>query len=159
MIAGPNELTEDVSRLVSDWRAEQERRILAELNERWKQNHLVANGATEVLDALQQGRAAQVLIGTRRDLLGAHCMDCDYRFGTPVAVCPYCQGRCRSVNALQDIMRLAIRHRVPVHLFRAPAKLDPLEQAGGVAALLRAEANWAPNAKVAQESEGHAQVV
>src|SRR5947207_10940059 len=72
----PDDLTEDVSRLVNDWQAEHERQILAELNERRKRDHLVANGATEVLDALQQGRAAQVLIGTRRDIPGAHCMDC-----------------------------------------------------------------------------------
>src|SRR5205823_1991433 len=155
----PDDLTEDVSRLVNDWQAEQERQILAELSERWKRDHLVANGATEVLDALQQGRAAQVLIGTRRDIPGAHCMDCGYRFGAPVMACPYCQGRCRNVNAVQDIMRLAMRHWVPVHLFRVPAPSDPLEPAGGVAALLRAAANWAPNAEVARASEGHAEVV
>jgi len=158
MTQNADELTDDVGRLVNDWQAERQRQILAELNERWKQDHLVANGATEVLDALQQGRAAQVLFGTRRDVPGARCPDCGYRFGAPVEVCPYCQGRCQKVNAVQDILRLAIRHQVPVFLFRVPAKNDPLEPAG-VVALLRAEANWAPNAKVAQESEGHPQVI
>jgi peptide subunit release factor 1 (eRF1) len=159
MTARPEDLGDVIGRLLGDWQAKRERQILAELNERWKRDHLVANGPTEVLDAMQQGRAVQVLIGNRRDLPGARCQDCGYRFGAPVEACPYCQGRCRAVNATQDILRLALRHRVPVHLFRTPAKDDPIARAGGVAALLRAEANWAPNAKVAQESEGHPQVV
>lgn len=154
MTEHPEDLTEVVSRLVSDWETEQERRILAELNERWKQDHLVANGATEVLDALQQGRAVQVLFGARRDIPGASCMDCGYRLGAPVAVCPYCQGHCRTVNAVQEILRLAMRHRVDVHLFRVRAPGDPLEPAGGVAALVRADSNWVP--KPARASEEHA---
>jgi len=158
MTTRPDDLTGDVSRLVNDWRTEHERRILAELNERWKRNHLVANGATEVLDALQQGRAVQVLMGTRRDIPGAHCMDCGYRLGAPVAVCPYCQGRCRSVNAVQDIMRLAMRHQVPVELLRVAAKTDPLEHAGGVVAMVRAAANWAQAAQGAVAREDHAEV-
>src|SRR5262249_30294426 len=72
----PDDRTEDVHRLVGGWQAERERKILAELNERWKQDHLVGNGATEVLDSLQQGRATQVLIGHRRDVPGAHCTSC-----------------------------------------------------------------------------------
>jgi protein required for attachment to host cells len=159
MTTRPDDLTEDVNRLVADWQAERERKILAELNERWKQDHLVGNGATEVLDALQQGRAAQVLIGHRRDVPGAHCTSCGYRFGAPVAVCPYCQGHCRTINAVQDILRLSMRHRVPVHLFHASPKDDPIERAGGVVALLRAPANWAPHAKAARGGDGHAQAV
>ncbi len=151
MTTRPDALTGDVSRLVNDWRAERERQILAELNERWKRDHLVANGATEVLDALQQGRAVQVLIGTRQDIPGAHCMDCGYRFGAPVGVCPYCEGRCRRVNAVQDILRLAMRHQIPVELLRLPARSDPLEPAGGVVAMVRASANWANAPKGAAE--------
>jgi protein required for attachment to host cells len=159
MTTRPDDLTEDVHRLVGDWQARHEREILAELNERWKQDHLVGNGATEVLDALQQGRATLVLVGHRRDIPGAHCTSCGYRFGAPVATCPYCQGSCRTINAVQDIMRLSMRHRVPVHLFHADPKNDPLERAGGVVALLRAPANWAPNTEAARASDGRAQVV
>jgi len=158
MTGGAGDLNDVVSRLVDDWRLEQQRQILAELNERRKQDHLVANGATEVLDALQQGRAAQVLFGIRRDMPGARCPDCGYRFGAPIGECLYCGARCQSVNAAQDILRLAVRHRVPVVLFRAPARDDTLGPAGGVAALLRAGDNWAPRAEVPQESKDHAQV-
>jgi hypothetical protein len=159
MTARPDDLTADVSRLISDWEAEHEGRALAELTERRRRHHLVANGATEVLDALQQGRAAQIFLGgAGRDIPGARCTDCGYRLGAPVAVCPYCEGRCRTVNAVQDIMRLAMRHRVPVHLFRMPAQIDPLEPSGGVAALVRAAVNWAPDAGAARASEGHVEV-
>jgi hypothetical protein len=159
MSTRPDDLADDVARLIDDWWAGRDRQILAELGERRKEDHLVADGATEVLDALQQGRAAQVVFGNRRDIPGARCSGCDYRFGAPVEFCPYCRERCRTVNAAQDILRLAMRHRVPVHLLRVPAKHDPLATTGGVAALLHAEANWAPNTKVAQESEGHPLIV
>lgn len=159
MTTRPDELTEDLGRIVDAWQAGREREILAELQERWKQDHLVANGPTDVLDALQQGRATQVLLGRRWDLAGAHCTGCGYRFGAPVATCPYCQGQCRTVNAVQDIMRLSMRHRIPVHRFRAEPGNDPLERAGSVVAMLRAEANWAPTKDVARASEGHSEAV
>lgn len=159
MTTQPDDLTEDVSRVVDNYRSGREREIVAELSERWKQSHLVANGATDVLDALQQGRATQVLLGRRRDIPGAHCTSCGYRFGAPVAVCPYCEGACRTVNAAQDIMRLSMRHRIAVMRFRTDPTNDPLEKAGGVVALLRAEANWAPTKQTARASEGHALAV
>jgi peptide subunit release factor 1 (eRF1) len=159
MTSQADDLTDDVSRLVGGWRARREKEILAELNERWKQNHLVANGATDVLDALQQGRATQLLLGRRWDIPGARCRSCGYRFGAPVAVCPYCQGPCQTVNATQDIMRLAMRHRIPVARLRGDGQNDPVEGAGGVVALLRAEANWAPNKDAARSSEGQANAV
>jgi len=148
-----------VSRLVDDWQSERQRQVLAEFHERLKEKHLVANGATEVLDALQQGRATQILFGTRRDIPGARCPDCGYRFGAPIEACVYCGAICQSVNAAQDIFRLAVRHRIPILLLRVPASDDPLEPANGVAALLRARDNWAPNAKVAQQSSEHAEAV
>jgi peptide subunit release factor 1 (eRF1) len=154
MTTQPDELADDASRMAAEWETRREREILAEHNERWKENHLVANGPTDVLDALQQGRAVQVLLGTRRDVPGAHCPDCGYRFGAPVGVCPYCQGRCRPVNAVQDVLRLAMRHGIAVHLFRGPADRDPLQRCGGIAAFLRAPAHWAPNAGIPGAAEG-----
>jgi protein required for attachment to host cells len=155
MTTKPEEVADDVARVMERWHADRDGQFLTELQERWKENHLVGNGPTEVLDALQQGRATQVIIGTRRDLAGARCGDCDYRFGAPIEACVYCQGRCRRINAVQEILRMALRHRVPVHLFRRNLETDPLDGAGGVSALLRAEANWAPDAATAQASEGH----
>jgi protein required for attachment to host cells len=150
-----DDLADDVARVVGRWHAERDRQVLAELAQRWKEGHLVADGPTDVLDALQQGRATQVVIGPRRDLGGARCADCGYRLGAPVGKCPYCQGDCRTVNAVQEILRMALRHRTPVHLFRRNLPNDPLANAGGVSALLRAEANWAPDPATAQASQGH----
>lgn len=155
MTSRPADVADDVARAMERWRAGRERRLLAELQERWKEDHLVADGPTAVLDALQQGRATQVIIGSRRDLPGAACTSCDYRLGAPVATCPYCQGECRPVNAVQEILRMALRHRVPVHLFDHNLTEDPLARAGGVAALLRAEANWAPDSATALATQGH----
>lgn len=152
MTTRPDELADDVSRVIAEHRAERDREVLAELHERRKRGHLVADGPTEVLDALQQGRATQVLLGRRHDLPGARCADCGYRLGAPSGVCPYCQGRCRTVNAAQEIMRMAMRHRIPVHLLRPDnPKEDPLAASGGVSAFVRAEANWAPNGSGAAE--------
>jgi protein required for attachment to host cells len=154
MTTRPDDL-DDVIHLIQRARAEREQQVLGELNERWKQKHRVANGPTDVLDALQQGRAVQVFFGTRRDMPGARCSSCGYRFGAPVQVCPYCQGRCQATNAAQDILRMAMRHRVPVTFFRRRPKDDPLTRANGVAAFLRAEANWAADRGTEWASEGH----
>ena len=144
MTASPEKLSADVARLVEQGSAASEQELVAELHERWKRNHLVADGPTAVLDALQQGRAAQILFGSRRDIEGARCQECRYLFGTPLEACLYCGGSCRKVNAVQEILRMAVRHRVPVHMFRRPPKEDLLAASGGVCALLLAEANWTP---------------
>jgi protein required for attachment to host cells len=146
MTTQSEDLADDVSRIIAMDRDQRDRQLVAELQERRKRGTLLAEGPTEVLDALQQGRATQVLLGARHDLPGARCVDCDYRLGAPVEVCPYCQGTCRTVNAAQEIMRMAMRHRVPVQLLRnSNPKDDPLTPAGGVSAFVRAEADWAPS--------------
>ncbi|MBY0398478.1 MAG: hypothetical protein K2X91_18690, partial [Thermoleophilia bacterium] len=69
---------------------------------------------------------------------------------------PYCGESTRVVNALQEVMKMAMRHRVPVTVCRRPAdKDDPIAPMGGVAALLVAPANWAPDAAAAAASQGH----
>ncbi|MEO6810195.1 MAG: host attachment protein [Isosphaeraceae bacterium] len=156
MTTKPGDIAREVARTVERWHADRDRQLLDELSHRWKEGHLVANGPTDVLDALQQGRTAQIVIGTTRNLPGARCTACGYRFGVVVATCPYCQGPCRTVNAVQAILRMALRHRTPVHLLRpGPDKSDPLARVNGLAALLRAEANWAPDPVTAQASQGH----
>lgn len=151
----PDDVADDVARAMEHWRTGRETELLAELTQRWKEQHHVANGPTEVLDALQQGRATQVVIGPGRDLPGAVCRGCGYRFGAPVATCVYCGGSTRTVNAVQEILRLAMRHRVAVFLFEADRPDDPLAGAGGLCALTRAEANWAPDKATAAASQGH----
>lgn len=149
------EVAAEVARVIEKWHVDRDRQLLGELESRWKEHYHVADGPTDVLDALQQGRATQVVIGSRRDLPGARCESCGYRFGAPSITCLYCQGPCQSINATQEILRMALRHKVPAHLLRRSDGPDPLARAGGVAALLRAEANWAPDAEVARASEGH----
>ena len=145
MTAESHELSDDVGRIVAKGRTEREQLLLTELRERWRRDHLVASGPSEVLDALLQGRATQVIFGTHRDMQGARCSECGYRFGMAVEVCPYCQAACKRVNAVQEILRMAVRHRVPVHLVHRGTATDPLAPAG-VAAFLRADANWTPPA-------------
>lgn len=151
----PEDVTDDVARALERWRDSEKTRLLGELNERWKEDHLVANGPTAVLDALQQGRATEVILGPRHDITGARCSACGYRFGAPLRTCVYCQSPCKTVNAAQEILRMALRQRVGVHLFEQDG--DPatqLDRASGVAALLRAGANWAPEASNPSVSAG-----
>ena len=151
----PEAIAPEVSRLIETHRFAQERAVLAELQERWKQKYLVADGPTEVLAALQQGRVVRVIFGRTRDLPGARCRDCGYRFGAPIARCVYCGGECRTTSAAQAVLQLALRHRVPVSLIHCDPKYDPIAEAGGVTALLRAEADWAPGTAKAHASALH----
>jgi hypothetical protein len=142
------DVEDDVARAMEQWRSDERSRLLGELKQRWAQGHLVANGPTEVLDALQQGRAVEIIFGPDRAMPGARCSSCGYRFGAPTVQCVYCGGRTSSVDAAQEIMRMALRQRMAsVHLLDRPngREADPLERSNGVAALLRAEANWTPN--------------
>src|SRR5262249_55322384 len=92
-----DDLADDVSRLIEEDRASRRARVLDEFRQRCEQKHLVACGPTEVLDALQQGRATDVLFGRGSDLAGARCRDCGYRLGAAAGVCPYCQGACSTI--------------------------------------------------------------
>jgi protein required for attachment to host cells len=139
-----DEVAAEVARVVESWHARRDSEVTHELERRRKEKHLLAEGPTDVLDALQQGRATSLIVGRSRSMAGASCRDCGYSFGAPIATCVYCNGGCRSVDALQDILRRALKQRVPVHLFRPGPDPDPVAASGGVAALLRAGANWAP---------------
>lgn len=155
MTSRPEDVADDVARVLERWREEQKERLMAELNERWKEDHLIANGPTEVLDALQQGRATQVVLGPKPDIAGSRCTACGYRFGTPVRTCVYCDSPTRTVSASQEILRMALRHRVGVHIFdNNGTRATLMDRAGGVAALLRAADNWAPDRETARASSG-----
>ena len=150
MRPGPKaqDVEDDVARAMDQWKASERSRLLGELEQRWARGHLVANGPSEVLDALQQGRAVEVVFGPDRAMAGARCTSCGYRFGVPTEQCVYCGGSTSSVDAAQEIMRMALRQRIAsVHLLDRPDHRaeDPLKRSNGVAALLRAEANWSPS--------------
>ena len=135
------------------WRAEHEIRLAKEISERRKRGHLIGDGASETLDALQQGRAAEIVLGRNHNLEGARCTSCGYRFGAPTGVCVYCGGKTTRVAAEQEILRLATRHRVPFYIYPAAPEPDPVGPQG-VVSLLHAEANWAPTREAADASLG-----
>jgi hypothetical protein len=135
-------VADEVQRVLAERNRRRIESTFSELSDRWKEHHHVANGPTEVLDALQQGRATRILIGQRRDLPGASCPTCRYRFGAPIGLCVYCQSPTRSVNAVQEILRLAMRQRVPVQLLEPNGTIQPLWPFGEVVALTRAEDHW-----------------
>lgn len=152
----PEDVQDDVARALNSWRAGRESALLGELEQRWKEGHLVGNGPTDVLDALQQGRATEIVVGQVHELPGAICRGCGYRFGAPVATCVYCGGTCRNVNSVQEILKMAMKQKAPVYLFPNNGALaDPLARGGGVCALLRAPANWAPDSETARATRGH----
>ena len=158
MTANLDELSDVVSRRVDDWHTEHSARP-------WPNSMSARSRSTLWPTARPRSSMPCSKAGRRRSssvaggICPARCPECGYRFGAPIEECLYCGACCQSINAAQDILRLAMRHRVPVMLLRVPARDDPMEPAGGVAALLRAGDNWAPNAKVAQESKAHAHAV
>lgn len=155
MTSKAEDIAAQVEHVLEAWREGRKAELMGELTERWKNEHLVANGPTEVLDALQQGRATQVILGPERDIPGARCTSCGYRFGAPVRVCVYCESPTRNISAAQEILRMALRHRVGVHIFdNNGTRATLMNRAGGVAALLRAGDNWAPDKETARASRG-----
>src|SRR4051794_7586926 len=59
----PDEVSAEVARAVEAWHAGRDAEVAHELAQRRKEDHLLAQGPTSVLDALQQGRASSVIVG------------------------------------------------------------------------------------------------
>ncbi len=121
MTTRPEDLADDVSRLIQDDRgaarpgASPNSAIAGSRSTWWPTARPTCSTPSS---RAGQPRSSWAAAAT---LSGAICRDCHYRLGAATGVCPYCQGMCRPVNAAQEILRMAMRHRVPVRIFKGTA--------------------------------------
>ena len=129
--------------------------LVAELERRLHEHHLVAVGPQEVLNALRNGQVGYpgfVILEPDRGEAAARCTHCESVFTTRQATCPFCHGVCEKVNLWQEILLFANRHNITAHTVENhPA----LSQHGGVAAVLSRAEPWEPAAaEVAAKAGG-----
>jgi peptide subunit release factor 1 (eRF1) len=117
-------------------------RVLEEVKRRLLEQHQIAAGPQEVINALrnsQVGFPGSVIMEPDRGEVAWRCPSCGSLFAHTVDGCPFCQARCDQTNLWQAIALLAARHNIPVHVVAAGLGL---EKHGGVVALLAREEPW-----------------
>jgi hypothetical protein len=146
------EIDEEVRAVLERALADEESRVLLELDRRLHEATAVAAGPQEVIDALRDGQVSALIIGPDTGAAASHCTGCHALFASPHAGCPYCNAPCRTENLWQQVLALAIRHDIWVHRVQPSTSLA---SHGGIAALLeRDEPQWVSAAMPASESKG-----
>jgi len=134
------EIDEVVGAVIETARANEESRVLVELDRRLHEATAVAAGQQEVINALSDGQVTALILGPDPGTAGWQCTGCHALFATLHTVCPNCHEQCRTVNLWQEILAFAVRHDIWVHRVHPSATLL---RHGGIAALLaRDEPPW-----------------
>ena len=100
-------------------------------------NDLAAVGAKEVWSALQEGRADTVAVIRDAKLPGVRCRECDNVIPGKPRRCRYCRANGDSLFALDLVEKLVEQAQLTGAEVEFVDPIDGLQQAGGVAALLR----------------------
>jgi len=146
------EIDEEVRAMLKTAQADEERRVLAELDRRLHEAAAVAAGPQEVINSLRDGQVAALILGPDPGAPASHCTGCHALFAAIHAVCPYCHTPCRTGNLWQEVLALAVSHGVWVHRVQPSATLA---HHGGIAALLvRDEPQWGLATTPAGETKG-----
>jgi len=137
------------SAVLDEARVKEEARVLKDLDGRLHEATAVAAGPQEVLDSLKNGQVAALVLGPDVGATASRCTGCHTVFAAPHGDCPYCHAPCQTRNLWQEVLTLAIRHRIWVRRVHPSATLATH---GGIAALLaRSEPRWGPDTGAADE--------
>jgi peptide chain release factor subunit 1 len=101
----------------------------------WKRGSGAAVGLSDTLAALQEHRAATLLVAAGCEASGYRCRNCRYLLLSERGECPLCGGTIEPVEDLVDTMvHRALEQGVEVEIVRGN---ETLEEAGSIGALLR----------------------
>jgi peptide subunit release factor 1 (eRF1) len=129
----PCRITDTVREVLNAALEAEQRRLLDEIDARIREGYAVATGPQEVLDALRDGQATDVVLGPDRGERAERCTGCRSVFVAAHRTCPYCRAPCELTNLWQAILAPAVRHDIAFHFVGSDARLATR---GGVAALL-----------------------
>jgi peptide subunit release factor 1 (eRF1) len=118
--------------------------LVADLERRLHEHHLVAAGPQEVVDALHRGQVeypGYLVLEPDRGDMASRCPRCESVFTTMPETCSFCQSRCERVNLWQEILLFAARHDITAHTVE---ENPTLSRHGGVAAVLSRQEPWEP---------------
>ncbi|MBV8382243.1 MAG: hypothetical protein JOZ63_06535 [Planctomycetaceae bacterium] len=148
----PHEIRDRVREVVAAAIDGQRTRLLEEIGRRIQEGFAVATGPQEVIGALVNGQAVELVLGPDPGEVASRCAGCRSLFAIAKETCPYCQASCARANLWQEILTHAVRHDIAVHFITPDPRRDV---PGGVAALLaRDEPPWSPEKAGADETVG-----
>jgi peptide subunit release factor 1 (eRF1) len=132
--AGDQPAIEDRVRKVVDAAvAPQQERLLDEIEGRLKEGYAVATGPREVIETLNNGRVRELIFGPDPGEVASRCTGCRSLFVTVEESCPYCKAPCGRANLWQEILSMAVRHRIRISFVTSESRRGV---PGGIAALL-----------------------
>lgn len=121
--------------LIEDLAKRREAELVDEMLAGWQRGSGAAVGLSDTLAALQEHRAATLLVAAGYEASGYRCQNCRYLMLTERDECPLCGGDMALVEDLVETMtHRALAQGVEVEIVRGNPKL---EEAGSVGALLR----------------------
>jgi peptide subunit release factor 1 (eRF1) len=132
----PAKIAATINEMVLRAFAEDEVKALYGLWDRLAEQRAVATGPIEVLAALQSGRIGPdghgflVLGPDPRETVG-RCTQCRALAPDAPPTCPRCQAECVVGNLWEEVLLMALRHRIAVHFVAEP---DRLAAFGGMVA-------------------------
>jgi peptide subunit release factor 1 (eRF1) len=132
----PAEIAASINELVLRAFAEDEAKALNELWDRLAEKRAVATGPLEVLVALQSGRIGPdghgfLVLGPDPRETGGRCTQCRALAPDAPPTCPRCQAKCVVGNLWEEVLLMALRHRIAVHIVE---DADRLAAYGGIVA-------------------------
>lgn len=116
----------------------QEEKVMADLNQRFREGYGVAAGPGAVLEAIETGRVGPrghgyLVFGPDPREVVARCTACRSLWVEVPAACPRCEAPCVEASLWEELLLLALRHELAVHVVRGNPELA---RRGGVAAML-----------------------
>jgi peptide subunit release factor 1 (eRF1) len=133
--AGEAEIQARSMDLIEEVAAERETQLVNDMIAGWKRRTGAVVGISDTLAALQEHRAAILLVAAGYETSGYRCSNCRYLMLTEREECPLCGGAVEVVDDLIETMvHRALEQAVEVEIVRGS---QALEEAGSIGALLR----------------------
>ena len=116
----------------------EEKRVLETVEERRRLGFEIAVGAKDVVDALQSGQLLSggfgyLVVGPDPHEAVARCTACRSLFVEMPTTCPRCHAPCADANLWEEVLVMALKHKIAVHCVRGQ---ESLAACGGIAAVL-----------------------
>jgi peptide subunit release factor 1 (eRF1) len=135
LVAPVGEIQERSMDLIEEMAEQRENELVKDAIAGWKRGSGATMGLSDTLVALQEHRAAILLVSAGYEASGYRCQNCRYLILTEREECPLCGGQIEHVEDLVETMtHRALEQGVEVEIVRGN---EELEESGAVGALLR----------------------
>lgn len=113
--AAAPEIVQRLTVVMEETRARSAAEAVERTRERLRTGHMAVRGMDDVLEVLQEGKVAGLVVSGEAPRKGAECARCGFLLARADGACPYCGGEVRDgVDLVEAVLRIAARRDVPV---------------------------------------------